>query len=71
MARIRRNVERLGLALLRFELPSAVDRANYRQENPQDPLFRDYSLWAAYELRQPLLFAGMYRFWCRKPPSDR
>jgi SAM-dependent methyltransferase len=71
--RIRRNVERLGLALLRFQLPTAIDRANYRRENLQDPLFRDYSLWTAFELRQPLLFAGMYQFWCRQPlePSHR
>lgn len=70
VGRIRRNVERLGLEMVRFELPSANDRANYRRENPQDPLFRDYSLWSAFELRQPLLFAGMYRFWCRKPVGE-
>jgi SAM-dependent methyltransferase len=71
--RIRRNVERLGLALLRFQLPTAIDKADYRRENPQDALFRDFSLWTAFELRQPLLFAGMYHFWCRKPlePSRR
>ena len=70
VARIRRNLERLGLGLLRFELPSASEKASYKRENPQDPLFRDYSLWARRELRQSLLFAGMYRFWCRKPVTD-
>jgi SAM-dependent methyltransferase len=66
VARIKRAIERLGLVLLRFQLPKDADTAKYRRENPQDPLFRDYSLWSAQERRQPFLFARMYRFWCRK-----
>jgi SAM-dependent methyltransferase len=67
VARIRRNIERLGLVLIRFILPSNICVANYRRENPQDPLFRDYALWSAQERNRPYLFAAMYRFWCRKP----
>lgn len=65
--RIRRAIETLGLELLGFHLPGAARRARYRTENPDDPWFRDYDAWAASEWREPELFAGMYRFWCRRP----
>lgn len=65
--RIRRGIDRLGLEFLGFHLPGAERRARYRQENPHDPLFRDFTAWARAEWREPELFAGMYHFWCRKP----
>ncbi len=65
--RIRRGVDRFGLEFLGFHLPGAERRARYREENPHDPLFRDFAAWARAEWKEPELFAGMYRFWCRKP----
>ncbi len=65
--RIRRGVDRLGLEFLGFHLPGAERRARYREENPHDPLFRDFTAWARAEWKEPELFTGMYHFWCRKP----
>ncbi len=65
--RIRRGIERLGLSLIGFVLPTGAHRARYRREHPGDPLFRDYESWAALEKSEPFLFAAMYEFWCRKP----
>lgn len=65
--RIRRGVDRLGLEFLGFHLPGAERRARYREENPHDPLFRDFTAWARAEWKEPELFVGMYHFWCRKP----
>lgn len=67
VARIQRNIDRLSLKLLRFQLPTDADKAAYRRDHPEDPLFRDYAQWTACELRNPMLFSSMYRFWCRKP----
>lgn len=63
--RIRSAVERLGLELLRFDLPSVEARNWYKREYPDDPWQRDYASWAATERRNPRIFSGMYRFWCR------
>jgi len=65
--RIVRALDRLGLELLAFDLPTPFHRARYRREHPDDPAFRDVKAWAALEMKEPLLFRGMYKFWCRKP----
>lgn len=67
--RIAGALDRLGLDLLAFELPTAWHRARYRDEHPEDPDFRDVDAWAALELREPFLFQAMYDFTCRKPPG--
>jgi len=65
--RIVRALDSLGLELLAFDLPTPLARARYRREHPHDPHFRDTAAWGALEKRQPSLFSGMYKFWCRKP----
>lgn len=65
--RIARALERLGLELLAFHLPTPGHRARYRREHPDDPDFRDVEAWAALERREPFLFQRMYNFHCRKP----
>jgi SAM-dependent methyltransferase len=65
--RIVRALDRLGLELLAFDLPTPFHRARYRREHPDDPAFRDVAAWAALEKREPFLFQGMYNFHCRKP----
>jgi SAM-dependent methyltransferase len=65
--RLGRALDRLGLELLAFELPTPLARARYRRDRPEDPLFRDLEAMAALERREPSLFRGMYSLWCRKP----
>jgi SAM-dependent methyltransferase len=65
--RIVRALDRLGLELLAFDLPTPWHRARYRRDHPDDPAFRDVKAWAALEMRDPFLFQGMYEFHCRKP----
>ncbi|HEX8238781.1 MAG TPA: methyltransferase domain-containing protein [Allosphingosinicella sp.] len=65
--RIVRALGSLGLELLAFDLPTPFARARYLSEHPDDPHFRDTAAWSALEKRQPSLFSGMYKFWCRKP----
>ena len=67
--RIGRALDRLGLHLIHFALPTPQDRARYRAENPHDPLHRDFAAWSKAEWNNPDLFAGMYDFWCRKPAA--
>jgi SAM-dependent methyltransferase len=64
--RIRRALDRLGLDLIHFALPTPQDHAGYNAENPHDPLHRDVAAWSKAELRNPRLFSRMYDFWCRK-----
>lgn len=63
--RIAAALDRLGLELLAFELPSRAAAARYRARFPHDPLFRDVAAWARTEKDDPMLFARMYGLWCR------
>jgi SAM-dependent methyltransferase len=67
--RIANALDRLGLELLAFHLPTPFHRARYRAEHPDDPGFRDAEAWSALEKRDPFLFQGMYNFHCRKPAA--
>lgn len=67
--RIARALDRLGLELLAFDLPTPRHRARYREEHPGDPGFRDVAAWASLEKREPFLFQAMYDFHCRKPAA--
>lgn len=67
--RLVRALDRVGLELLAFGLPTPFHRARYRREHPNDPAFRDVEAWAALEKREPFLFQGMYDLHCRKPAA--
>ncbi len=67
--RIARAIDRFGLELLAFGLPTPASRARYRAEHPEDPAFRDIKAWERFEKRDPFLFVAMYKFWCRKPAA--
>jgi hypothetical protein len=67
VARIRRAIDALGLELLAFGFPNRTTKLRYEREFPDDPLCRNYANWQAFELREPTMFARMYKFWCRKP----
>jgi hypothetical protein len=64
--RIECALERFGLRLLLFELPNPSATARYDAMFPGDLEHRDINSWQAFEKSEPFLFAGMYRFWCRK-----
>lgn len=59
--RIARALDALDLRLLRFDLPTPEDAADYRAAAPHDPLQRDLTALQAWETRHPTAFAGMYR----------
>jgi hypothetical protein len=65
--RIARALDQQGLELLAFDLPTDAWRERYRREHPLDPHLRDVAGWAALEKDFPLMFTGMYGFWCRRP----
>ena len=64
--RMERAIAGAGLDLLGFELPTPGVIATYAQEFPDDPWRRSYANWAAFEMRYPATFAGMYRVNCVK-----
>lgn len=64
--RIRAAIDRIGLELLRFELPTADRRQHYQAEHPEDPNFRDADAWEQIEREDPMAFAAMHDFWCLK-----
>jgi SAM-dependent methyltransferase len=68
--RIAHALDRLGLELLKFELPTPADRAWYRHAHPDDPAFRDVAAWGSVEKDRPWIFSGMYKFFCRRPALD-
>lgn len=67
VARIERGIAALGLVFLGFRLPDAAATARYRAAHPDDPRQRDFAAWQRLEIDNPMLFDGMYCFWCRKP----
>jgi SAM-dependent methyltransferase len=64
--RIAQALDRLGLRLLSFVLPTPDAKLRYNAMFPHDPLCRDLSSWAWFERTEPTIFSGMYDFWCRK-----
>jgi hypothetical protein len=65
--RIARALDRLGLRLLSFTLPTPMADARYRVMFPDDPWHRDFGSWHLYECLNPLTFSGCYQLWCHKP----
>lgn len=65
--RIERAIAHLGLRFVGFDLPTPNVAAQYHAEYPGDPLMRDFDGWHAFEKKRPMLFSGMYQFWCRAP----
>lgn len=57
----------LGLAFIGFEWPDAGAVAAYRAQFPEDRPLSDLANWDRFEADRPDTFAGMYRFWVRKP----
>jgi SAM-dependent methyltransferase len=65
--RINRGLNQLGLRLLSFVLPAPDVIGRYNKQFPDDPLHRDFKSLLQFEKSEPLVFSGMYGFWCRKP----
>lgn len=66
--RIERAMQRLGLSLLRFNVPDAF-RERYLEQYPHDGQYRDFAAWHRFEVSNPFVFRG-HEFWCQKPVRD-
>lgn len=58
-------VEGAGLAIIGFDASPEAE-ARFREIHGNGDRL-DLALWDAVEQAHPLLFAGMYQFWCQKP----
>ena len=67
--RISRVLDRFGLRLISFALPTPDTDRRYNVMFPHDPMHRDVEAWAKFEESNPRVFSGMYRFWCRSSTS--
>ena len=54
------------LEFLGFEL-AGHSLEDFRRRFPADTTMTDLDLWHTFETENPLIFAGMYQFWIRKP----
>jgi SAM-dependent methyltransferase len=70
LPRIGRALDRFGLRLIAFLLPSADAVARYDAQFPHDPRHRDLAAWARFEKSELPRYAGLYTFMCRKPLAD-
>jgi hypothetical protein len=67
LPRIAAMLVELGLAFIGFEWPDPGALAAYRAQFPEDRTLSDLANWDRFEADRPDTFAGMYRFWVRKP----
>lgn len=70
VARIAGALDRIGLRLIAFLLPTPDAVARYAAQYPRDPLHRDTAAWARFEKSELPRRAGEYVFMCRKPLGD-
>jgi 2-polyprenyl-3-methyl-5-hydroxy-6-metoxy-1,4-benzoquinol methylase len=69
IGRIERALDRAGLRILSFHLPSPVIAARYDAMFPGDPRHCDIRSFARFELSEPSMLAN-YIFWCCAAPSS-
>jgi SAM-dependent methyltransferase len=67
--RISRALDRLGLRLISFVLPTPEADRRYNAMFPHDLLHRDVEGWTKFEESEPDAFRLMYHFWCRSITS--
>ena len=60
-------IAQLGLQFIGFDVPGQAMVERYMARFPQDPYWNDLDNWHRLEQEHPLLFFGMYQFWCYKP----
>jgi ubiquinone/menaquinone biosynthesis C-methylase UbiE len=68
--RIERALDRAGMRLLSFDIPSPAVAARYDSAFPDDPKHRDIKSWASFELSHPSIYPRNYTFWCGIPPDS-
>jgi ubiquinone/menaquinone biosynthesis C-methylase UbiE len=66
ITRIERALDRAGLRLLSFRLPSPAVAARYDAMFPDDPKHQDIKSWGRFERSEAV---GNYRFWCHRKPA--
>jgi ubiquinone/menaquinone biosynthesis C-methylase UbiE len=68
ITRIKCALDRLGLRLLSFQLPTRAAAARYDAMFPHDPRHQDIKSWACFERSE---IGGNYEFWCCQPHPNR
>lgn len=63
--RISRLLDRVGLCLLAFVIPTPDGSRRYDVMFPHDPMHRDFKAMAKFEVLEPATFESMYHLWCR------
>ena len=66
-ARIKRALDRAGMRMLSFDMPSPLIAARYDAMFPDDPKHCDIKSFARFELSDPSIIQRHYRFWCCLP----
>lgn len=67
LARLERALDRAGLRMLSFRMPTPISAARYDAMFPDDPMHRDIKSFARFELSEPSIAQRHYRFWCYLP----
>ncbi len=57
----------LGLKFICFDIANLQTIQAYIHQFPQDKAWNNLENWRALESMHPLMFFGMYQFWCYKP----
>lgn len=65
--RIERALERAGLRMLAFELPTPALAARYEAMFPDDAAHRNLDSWRQFETSEPGMSARHYQFLCFRP----
>ena len=60
-------LEELGLRFIGFELEVPAVLQHYKTQYPQDPDATSLTYWHEFELKNPYIFASMYKFWVQPP----
>lgn len=60
-------VSALGLRLIGFDLPNVAMLERYIAAFPKEYYWNNLENWHQLEMQSPLMFFGMYQFWCYKP----
>ncbi len=67
---IARAITSLGLRMIGFDLPNVNLLERYIAAFPDEYHWNNLDNWHQLEMRSPLMFFGMYQFWCYKPVQE-
>lgn len=64
---IKERLKALGMTFIGFEMTNLEYIEKYIERFPEDRHWNNLDNWHALEQENPLMFFGMYQFWCYKP----